>query len=303
MNHHSTTGNNSGNPAEASLLKKAFLTKNQQIAKGIYEMELVEPDLAAAAQPGQFVMLAIRKGVEPFLRRPFGIAGIQPQAGSIRLIYQATGRGTAEMAGWEAGRLVELLGPLGNGFTWEERPGRVILAGGGMGIAPLLPLAKALRSLDKEVTVFLGARSLDLVFGVKELGQAGCQVQLATEDGSAGAAGFVTLPLESYLQKNISAAPHQDHHRSQPANQPQPSSLPLQGLYACGPTPFLKAVSSLCSRYSLAAQLSLEERMGCGLGACMGCTVQIKDGAGKVMQQRVCYEGPVFRAEEVVFDG
>ncbi len=291
MNHDSSTVNHSRQQAEGSLVKKALLTRNQEIAKGIYEMELVEPDLAAAARPGQFVMLSISKGLEPFLRRPFGIAGIEPQKGSIRLIYQLAGRGTKQMAAWEAGRPVELLGPLGNGFAWENGPGRVVLAGGGMGIAPLLPLAKALRSLNKEVTVFLGARSLDLVFGIKELGQAGCQVQLATEDGSAGAAGFVTLPLEAYLQKNAGSSAGNS------------SSAQLQGLYACGPTPFLKAVSGLCDRYSITAQLSLEERMGCGLGACMGCTVQIKDSAGKIKQQRVCYEGPVFKAEEVVFHG
>jgi dihydroorotate dehydrogenase electron transfer subunit len=351
LNHDSAAGANAGmnsaanagtNPAAnaganaaanaGGLVKKAFLIRNRQIARDIYEMELLEPELAAAARPGQFVMLAINQGIDPFLRRPFGLAGIQPEAGSVRLIYQLAGRGTRQMAGWEAGRQVELLGPLGAGFSWQEGGGRVLLAAGGMGIAPLLPLAGVLRSLGKEVTVFLGVRSLDLVFGLRELNRAGCQVQLATEDGSAGATGFVTLPLEDCLRRHTGTgqapaqaqqasapaqqAPAPAQKASAPAQQPpapaqqasapaqaQPAPAGLQYLYACGPTPFLKAVNGLCTRYGLPAQLSLEERMGCGLGVCMGCVVQIKDSAGHIRPQRICREGPVFKGEEVVFNG
>jgi len=242
-------------------------------------MDISASELAATASPGQFVMLAMNDSIDPFLRRPFGIAGIDRDGGAIRLIYQVVGRGTGDMSGWEPGRRIDLLGPLGNGFTWDERLRRAILVGGGMGIAPLLPLAEALRACDVEVDVFIGARSMDLLLGQDTFSKYGCQVHFATEDGSGGVTGFVTLPLEEHLRKHVSVAP-------------------MCTLFACGPTPLLKAVAGLCDTYKIEAQLSLEERMGCGFGACMGCSVQVMPAEGAAVNKRVCCEGPVFSAAE-----
>jgi NAD(P)H-flavin reductase len=335
-------------------------------------MELAEPNLAASASPGQFVMVAVNQGSEPFLRRPFSIAGVDKDLGVIRLIYQTVGKGSALMAAWESGRRVDVLGPLGNGFSLDGGFSNAILVGGGIGTAPLLPLAKELRAHGKDVNVFVGAASIGRVFGISQFNEYGCKVQLATEDGSGGMKGFVTLALEEHLQRHfleqrpqgqhpqsmnlhlqeqhpktpqgqhpqdlhlqelhLQSQHHQEQHiqeqriqeqrlqtpqsqtsHSQPphpntaANAPIAYSAttsatpPTCRLFACGPTPFLRAVAALCRRYALDAQLSMEERMGCGMGACMGCAILIRDSAGEIQQKRVCYDGPVFSAEEVYY--
>ncbi|MDR0468677.1 MAG: dihydroorotate dehydrogenase electron transfer subunit [Peptococcaceae bacterium] len=314
-----------------TMLRHALLISNFRLADGIYDMELVEPALAASAVPGQFVMVAINESIEPFLRRPFSIAGIDRDQGIIRLIYQTVGKGTAQMAGWEPGRKVDLLGPLGNGFSWEEGLIGAILVGGGIGIAPLLPLANELRASGKDALVFIGAASASRIIGADLFDSYGCRVWLATEDGSAGIKGFVTLPLEEHLQQQFQSSKQQYQSPGQPLQPPantallplgqslQPSAdaalqplgqplppsadatLPPWQLFACGPALFLKTVAALCSRYTLCAQLSMEEKMGCGIGACMGCSIPVKSSAGEVRQKRVCYDGPVFDAREVYY--
>ena len=269
------------------LANVALLYSNRRTADGIYSMELLSPEIASTARPGQFLMVALGEGANAFLRRPFSLAGIDKATGMVRLIYQVAGKGTELMATWGTGRQIDVLGPLGNGFPLGEGAGtaeNVILVGGGMGLAPLLPLAKALREQSKTVNVFAGARSIDLLFELSAFKEYGCEVQIATEDGSAGVTGFATIPLERHLQKL------------------QAFDLTAQTLYACGPMPFLKAVAGMCRPYGLEAYLSMEERMGCGIGACMGCSIRIRASEG-IIQKRVCYDGPVFPALEVVFDG
>jgi dihydroorotate dehydrogenase electron transfer subunit len=262
------------------LSKKAVVTHNAQIAEGIFSMTLAEPEIAAACVPGQFVMISVSDGVEPFLRRPFSVAGMDRGKGTFTLIYQAVGKGSKRLAGWGAGQETDILGPLGNGFSRKDGMGKAVLAGGGMGIAPLLPLAKELRAGGVDVSVFAGARSMDLLFGLHRFNAYGCKVQVATEDGSGGVRGFVTLPLEEHLKKHAPTM-----------------------LYACGPTPFLKAVAALCGSFHWEAQLSLEERMGCGFGACRGCSIQTWSASGDIVRKRVCVDGPVFAAGEVFPDG
>ena len=261
--------------------ESGLILKNRQLAGSLYELVCHAPALARAACPGQFVMLAVEDSPRLFLRRPFGFSGIEKEEGVIHIYYQVVGQGTRQMSGWEVGRSLDMLGPLGRGFHWEAGPGTAVLIGGGMGIGPLLPLAQALRQDGKDVIAFLGAASLDKLFGMRRLMDLGCRVQIATEDGSAGHHGFITIPLEQYLSKASSPA----------------------ALYACGPTPFLQATAALGQRFALPLQLSMEERMGCGIGVCMGCVVTIKDSGGHLRNSRVCYEGPVFSGEEVVFHG
>jgi dihydroorotate dehydrogenase electron transfer subunit len=296
-------------------IHQASLLKNRALAPQLYEMELLAPTLAAAAKPGQFVMVRIGENQDPLLRRPFGLAGIDPDSGRIRLVYQVVGRGTEQMSHWRTGRTVDVLGPLGNGFTWTEDPDRVILAGGGLGIAPLLPLAQALRKAGKEVTVFLGSRSEALLFGLQELTELGCGIQLATEDGSQGFKGFLTTPLEHFLcaqaldsvflkakEASESGKGHAHVHTHAMLREGL-TETGFHQLYACGPAPFLRAVGGLAARYALPAQLSFEERMACGVGACMGCAIRIKNPDGTVKTCRVCSDGPVFTGEEVVWNG
>ena len=269
------------------LRKTATLIHHQPVADGIYKMTLYEPDLAIAAQPGQFAMFSLNGEAGLFLRRPFSFADIDRDTGTVAILYQVTGKGTKYMAEWETGRLVDVLGPLGRGFTIEEHAGRAILAGGGMGIAPLLFLARELSALGKDLVVFAGARSSNLLFGISQFQAFGCRIQIATEDGSDGAKGFVTLPLEDHLKEHARGARADGNTM----------------LYACGPAPFLQAVAGLCERYHQEAEISLEERMGCGFGVCMGCSVQIRSADGTIRQKRVCHDGPVFTAGEVLFHG
>ena len=272
----------------------AIVLHNRPIAKDIRSMLLTAPGIASSAVPGQFVMVSVSDDGGLFLRRPLSFAGIDAQAGTVELIYRTVGQGTSRMEGWKSGRPVDLLGPLGNGFCPDEAPTQVILAGGGLGIAPLLPLARELRSRDIGVTVFAGAASMDLMFGLSTFTDCGCALQLATDDGTGGFTGPVTLPLGDYLRQ----------HFPQPGTQSDiPPGTQRGMLYACGPQPFLKAVAALCRDHRLAARLSLEERMGCGFGACMGCSVQLTSADGTPVRKRVCADGPVFRSEEVFPDG
>jgi dihydroorotate dehydrogenase electron transfer subunit len=264
-------------------IHQAIINANYALAPNLFVMVLQAPELAKKAKPGQFVMLLVTQDKErhdPLLRRPFGISGIDPVNGLVRLTYQLAGRGTLQMSRWQKGDTVNLIGALGNGFTWSPKTKHVYIAGGGMGIAPLLPLAQALCRQQIKVTAFLGARKAELLFGYQELDACGCQLYITTEDGSMGQKGFVTQALEQELNN---------------------SDCDL--LFACGPTPFLKAVQALRKKFNVQTQLSLEERMACGVGACMGCVVPIKDAAGQLKNARICCDGPVFNAEEVIFNG
>ena len=278
--------------SEDGILKKAVVAGNRQIANGIYSLVLFAPDLAMAARPGQFAMISVSGGADPFLRRPFSFAGIDQSAGTVCFIYQITGRGTASMSGWETNRQTDILGPLGNGFSWDESLGLAILAGGGLGIAPLLPFAKELRLQGIETAVFAGAKSRDLLLGLPQFSEYGCEIRVATEDGSGGAAGFITGPLEEYMSARFPLSPSAADHAGQSAE---------RGLFACGPTLFLKAVAGLCVKYKLNAQLSMEERMGCGFGVCMGCSIETRAADGAANRKRVCRDGPVFAAGEVFY--
>ena len=271
----------------------ALLNSNDRIGPEIYEMELVAPEISSRAKPGQFVMASLSEEADPYLRRPFSIAGADRGRGVVKLIYQAAGKGTAQMSRWAPGRQVGLMGPLGNGFSWREEAsgsalaGGAILIGGGIGAAPLLPLAKSLREQNISVSVFIGVKTIGQAIGLRDFHAWGCRVRLATEDGSGGMTGLVTLPLEQHLK----ASAH-----SPGADTPAPR------LFACGPAPLLRAVAALGRAYALEAQLSMEERMGCGFGVCMGCSIKTMAGSGGFIQKRVCHDGPVFDAR-VVFYG
>jgi len=257
---------------------EGIIVKNQALSPQVFEMTIEAPRLAQDARPGQFVMVlpSLEKSShDPLLRRPFGLSGIYPQQGQIRFTYQLVGKGTKIMSKWQPGSQVDLIGPLGKGFRLPTDIKEAVIAGGGMGVAPLLPLAQEIVNYNVKVTAFLGARSQDLLLGCRELQDLGCEIHIATEDGSFGYCGFITEPLKDFLTRKSS-----------------------QMLFACGPTPFLKAVKDIIHDKNIPAQLSLEERMACGLGACMGCAVKLVQ-QGETKQARVCVDGPVFNAEEV----
>ncbi|MDR0220249.1 MAG: dihydroorotate dehydrogenase electron transfer subunit [Lachnospiraceae bacterium] len=251
----------------------ATITAHNKIASDIYDLRL-QTQLAQTAQPGQFVGV-YPQGAATLLPRPISICETDSGKGEIRLVYRLAGRGTREFAGYQAGESVCLLGPLGNGFPLEEAQGqRLAIMGGGIGIPPLLGLAKALAGQTAATDIFLGYRD-NQAYLAEEM-QAYGPVHIASEDGSVGTRGHVLDGLAATGQT--------------------PSLI-----MACGPLAMLRAVKAFAENNAAKAYISLEERMACGIGACLGCvcrTTAINEHT-HVHNARVCTEGPVFEAGEV----
>ena len=226
-------------------------------------MQLEGPGCAARV-PGQFVNIAL-DGL--YLRRPISVCNYDGR--TLTLLYKVVGQGTRQMAALGPGRTLELLTQLGNGFSLDV-PGRhMLLVGGGIGTAPLYWLARELKARGREVSVVLGFNTAAEIFYTEAFRPHSDRVLVATMDGTAGTRGFVTDAISR-------------------------QGLSFDYFYACGPTPMLRAVSQALSQ---PGQLSLEARMGCGFGICMGCSLPMADGTSK----RVCKEGPVFRKEELAW--
>lgn len=245
------------------------------LAEGYYLLSLNAPDLAKSAYPGQFAMLKCGDGYDPFLRRPLSIHQVDEKKGEVLFLYQVRGKGTELLARKNKGDRLSLLGPLGHGFSCSGTGKKALLVGAGIGIAPLLFLASALARRQWESVVLIGARTRDGILCSEEF-ERYSRVLAATEDGSLGLKGTILDLLKQEL------------HRSS-----------FHKIFACGPAPVLKGVQTMSLDNGIPAELSLEERMACGVGACLGCTCQ--GAAGDYL--RVCQEGPVFAAGEVVIDG
>jgi dihydroorotate dehydrogenase electron transfer subunit len=247
----------------------------------IYLLRFACLPLAAEAKPGQFVMVRPIKSGEPLLPRPFSIHRLKGD--QVELLFKVVGLGTRQLAGLKKGDLLEVRGPLGRGFDFsaDQKP---ILVAGGMGVAPLLFLAETWKqSREKNhkgaLRIFLGARNKAEILCLKEFERAGAEIFAATEDGSLGRKGLVTRLLTTTL-KDVS---------------------PDQTLFVCGPKPMLKTVRNWAVQKGISCQLSLETHMACGLGACLGCVVARKKGK-EIAYVNVCQEGPVFQAQEVLWD-
>ncbi len=247
----------------------------QELAMDIFEL-WIETDLALDAKPGQFVGVFTSKD-STLLPRPISICEVDADKTAIRIVYRVVGKGTEEFSHYKAGRRVWLLGVLGNGYSLEAADGKhALLLGGGIGIPPLVELAKQLRNRDEnaKITVAVGYRSNDL-FLVEELQQY-ADVLIASEDGSVGTKGNV---MDAIKENNI---------------------IP-DVIYSCGPMPMLRAIKYYAEEINIPAYISLEERMACGVGACLGCVCKTtkKDHHSHVNNARICTDGPVFEAKEV----
>ncbi len=255
--------------------------KNDSMGGGYYRMVMAAPRTAAAAVPGQFVHVRCSETADPLLRRPFSIYDADAQAGTIAILYAVVGRGTALLSEFSPGQTTTLLGPLGKGFTIPDQGGTAVLIGGGVGIAPLLFLGKELQHKGFSVEALLGMQSAETASVIDDFAAAGVPVAVATNDGSLGACGHVTCLVD----------------------EDRPEWTQECRVYACGPKPMLQAVQAWVRTCGVQAELSLEERMGCGMGACLSCVCKVKVATESGWEyQRVCMEGPVFAALEVIFD-
>jgi dihydroorotate dehydrogenase electron transfer subunit len=248
----------------------AVIAEQEMIATDIYSMWLQTERIAGEALPGQFLSV-YSKDESRLLPRPISICQIDRERGRLRLVYRIAGKGTAEFAGYEAGETLEIVGPLGNGFPLEKGYEKVFLIGGGIGIPPMVELSK---QLPGEKQIVVGYRSSQL-FLKEELEQNGT-VYIATEDGSVGTEGNV---LDAIRENGLSA----------------------DAIFACGPTPMLRALKAYAAEQGMDCYLSLEERMACGIGACLACVCKSMDvdAHTHVKNKRICKDGPVFSAEEI----
>jgi len=252
--------------------EQAKVIRQDKIATDIFSM-IIETSIAMDAKPGQFISI-YTKDASKLLPRPISICEIDGERGSLRIVYRVMGEGTAQFSTYVKGDEISILGPLGNGFPMEEVGQKVFLIGGGIGIPPILELAKQLDRQKYNKQIVVGYR--DELFLEKELEQYGT-MYIATEDGSTGTKGNV---MDAIRENGLTA----------------------DIIYACGPTPMLRAIKQYASDHNVPAWISMEEKMACGVGACLGCVCKTKDKDehAQVNNRRVCKDGPVFLAKEVI---
>ncbi len=254
--------------------EKATIIRVEQLSDENFRLTLQTDEIAKNAKPGQFVMISTAQGKDPYLRRPFSIHQTT-LSGRIQILFKVTGRGTGLLAHTKVGEQLSVFGPLGHGFDLRLDKGACLI-GGGMGIAPMLFLAKQLCLLKKDTTsdliLFGGKKIQEVEPLVKDFEQLNMQTIAATDDGSYGKKGYVTDIFNN-------------------ANLPKECVV-----YACGPEAMMGRVNDLCREKNIECQVSVESVMACGMGACLGCNIPSKDG-----YVHVCYEGPVFNAEELIW--
>lgn len=250
------------------------VVSQKQIGTGIYDLTIQTKEIAAAAKAGQFVSV-YSNDASKLLPRPISLCGIDRKAGTLRLVYRVTGEhtGTEEFSRLQAGDTMKIMGSLGNGFTVEKGK-KAFLIGGGIGVPPMLQLAKEMKDAGENFQIVMGYRDAGtfLLNEFKEQGES----FVATEDGSVGTKGNVLDAIrENHLDADV--------------------------IYACGPTPMLRALKAYAEEQNMTCYVSMEERMACGIGACLACVCNStdKDAHSNVKNKRICKEGPVFNAKEV----
>ena len=262
----------------------ATVLSNTQLSSDYNVLALAAPDIAAAALPGQFVMVKTGERLEPLLRRPFSVFEVLKGNGQViglSLLSKRIGPSTTLLFDARPGDRVQCLGPLGRPFAPVTAPDEAWLVAGGVGLAPFATLAETLRSRNVLVKLYYGARRAAELFYLDVFERMGVALVLTTEDGSRGDRGRVTLPLERDL-----------HAR------PARASVMI---YACGPEPMLAAVASLSAKHGRPCQVSVERVMGCGIGGCYSCVIPVKTDAGKWHHVRSCLAGPIFRGDEILW--
>ena len=254
------------------------ILKTEKIISGIYKFTIKAPEIAKVAKAGQFLEIQVSKTGEVFLRRPISIYNINKENGEVEFIFQVKGKGTQILSNKKEGDSINILGPLGNGAFSVGKYKKVAIIGGGIGTYPLYELAKELKETSEEITMYMGFRNKDLVTLEKEFEEVTNKVIITTDDGSYKQKGFALNVLKEDCEKE------------------KPDII-----FACGPLPMLKAVQQFANENNIKCEMSLEERMGCGIYACVGCNVRVvADNPDEVKYKYVCTNGPVFSSKEVI---
>jgi dihydroorotate dehydrogenase electron transfer subunit len=245
---------------------------NEKLCPQYWRMVFDAPDLVVEVKPGQFVHIRTdEQGLQPFFRRPFSVYRAQKY---VEIFYEVVGPGTKLLSLKKKGDIVDVLGPLGVPFVMPpDTTKQVILIAGGIGVAPMLILSDVLKNKKYDLVLLFGGRDRGHVYPMKEFKDNGVKVHIATDDGSVGVKGPVSV-----LFDKIKKGPGQTF------------------IYTCGPNPMIKAVQAFSAQHGILGQAACEEIMACGLGACLGCSIETKNGF-----KTVCYDGPAFDLDEVVF--
>jgi dihydroorotate dehydrogenase electron transfer subunit len=255
----------------------ARVIDNKQVAKEHFKLTFASDYISSHADPGQFVHIRCTEGTEPLLRRPFSIHRINKEHGTREIIYRLIGIGTHILSNLQLGAYIDVMGPLGTGFVIESSADVALFAGGGCGIAPLFQAAAQAKKMGiKAVYAIIGASHRDLVLCEQDFKGLGVETVVTTDDGSHGRKGVASDILLELLSSHLTSL--------------------TSHLYSCGPRPMLKAVSEISQQFKVPCQLSLEEWMACGIGACKGCAVKTTKG-----YKMVCKDGPVFDSKEIIW--
>jgi dihydroorotate dehydrogenase electron transfer subunit len=267
-----------------------IIKANERIKPAYFLLTIDCPPIANKIRPGQFIMLKVSEGLSPLLRRPFSIYKSFPEdhpekkkRGYLLILYKIVGKGTQKMTELKRGQTVNMIGPLGNGFSLPPLPSssHIILIGGGVGIVSLYSLAEALRSNKLLSVVFMGGKTKEDILCEEDFKETNfSKIFIATEDGSMGYKGTV---IDLFLTQKKKFNPIESHY-----------------IYSCGPIAMLKELANVIKFKRVICQVSLETRMGCGFGACWGCVVRTNDS--KSPYQRVCKEGPVFDLKNIFWE-
>ena len=255
----------------------AKLVEKEEIIKGIYKFSVKASEIVEDSKPGNFIEVRVTDQVEPFLRRPISIYNLDRKNGILEFIFQVKGKGTDLLSRKEVGDKIDIIGPLGYGTFKTDKYNKLAIIGGGIGIFPLYELAKEAKAEKKQVNGYLGFRNKDFVMLEKEFGEVTDNLVITTDDGSYKNKGFAI----DYLMEDMAKEQY-------------------DCIYACGPLPMLKAVQKYALENNIECQLSLEEKMGCGLGVCLGCAVKTAKSPKDAPEYfHVCKGGPVFNARDV----
>ena len=255
----------------------AELVKKEQLKDDVFHFSVKAPSIVKNSKPGHFIEIKVSDGTEPFLRRPISIHNLNREDGILEFIFQVKGKGTTILSKKEVGDKIDIVGPLGYGTFQYQDYQKLGIIDGGIGIFPLYELAKCAKKDVKEVNTYLGFRSKEFVLLENKFKDISDNLTLTTDDGSYSEKGFAI----DYLKKDIKDGK-------------------IDSIYACGPLPMLRAVKKLAEEKDIPCQISLEEKMACGLGVCLGCAVKTSSSTNDAPQyMHVCKAGPVFNCKDV----